>query len=73
MFKVVTELLLTFYLCTVDPNANKEDVLLLYDSKKAFPTSNEQIAHDAEYNDGDIPIIDATTATGKKKGVNMYA
>jgi len=47
----------------MDPKADKEDVLLLYDSKKAFPSSDEQVAHNAEYNEGDIPIIDATTAT----------
>ena len=53
----------------MDPGADREDVLMIYDSKSALP-SNKQIAYAAEYG-GDIPHTDANTATENCDSMNV--
>ena len=45
----------------MDPGAEKEDILILYDSTRAMP-NNKDVAKQAE-NDGEIPHISAADAT----------
>jgi len=50
-------------------NAEKEEVLVLYDTKRALP-SDEQIRHAAEYG-GDIPKADAESSTANCDTMNV--
>ena len=53
----------------MDPGADREDVLMIYDSKSALP-SNKEIAYAAQYG-GDIPHTDANTATENCDTMNV--
>ena len=48
-----------------------EDALVLYQKKQALPSSDEFLAHSAEYNDGIIPISDSKTATENCDTMNV--
>ena len=49
-----------------------EDALVLYQKKQALPSSDEFLAHSAEYNDGmGIPLSDSKTATENCDTMNV--
>ena len=49
-----------------------EDALVLYQKKQALPSSDEFLAHSAEYNDGmGIPLTDSETATENCDTMNI--
>eukprot|EP00584_Thalassiosira_punctigera_P018171 CAMPEP_0172575534 /NCGR_PEP_ID=MMETSP1067-20121228/137261_1 /TAXON_ID=265564 ORGANISM="Thalassiosira punctigera, Strain Tpunct2005C2" /NCGR_SAMPLE_ID=MMETSP1067 /ASSEMBLY_ACC=CAM_ASM_000444 /LENGTH=572 /DNA_ID=CAMNT_0013368185 /DNA_START=288 /DNA_END=2006 /DNA_ORIENTATION=+ len=50
----------------------EEDAIVLYQSKKALPSTDESLAHSAEYDDGDgIPLTDPRTATENCDAMNV--
>mmetsp|Transcript_45068 Transcript_45068/g.94502 ORF Transcript_45068/g.94502 Transcript_45068/m.94502 type:complete len:636 (-) Transcript_45068:263-2170(-) len=53
----------------MNPGAEREDVLMLYDSRTALP-SDTRLAHEAEYG-GKIPHTDAVTATSNCDRMNV--
>ena len=53
----------------MDTNADKQDILMLYDSKRSLP-SDGRIAHSAEYG-GDIAQLDAENATSNCDTMNV--
>ena len=54
----------------MNPNANKQDILMLYDSERSMPSNDKQIAHAAEYG-GEIPKLDAKSATSNCDMMNV--
>jgi len=50
----------------------EEDAIIIYHNKKSLPTSDEALAHSAQYNDGKgIPITDPQTATENCDAMNV--
>mmetsp|Transcript_23332 Transcript_23332/g.42997 ORF Transcript_23332/g.42997 Transcript_23332/m.42997 type:complete len:637 (+) Transcript_23332:166-2076(+) len=50
----------------------EEDAIIIYQSKKALPSTDKSLAHSAEYNDGKgIPLMDPKTATENCDGMNV--
>ena len=48
-----------------------EDALVLYQKKQALPSSDEFLAHSAEYNDGIFPLTNSETATENCDTMNV--
>lgn len=49
-----------------------EDAIIIYNDKRALPTSDKTLAHAVEYNDGNgIPMLDTQTATENCDGMNV--
>ena len=53
----------------IDADGENQEVLLLYDSKKALP-SDKNIAHAAQFNE-DIPLLSAADATANCDAMNV--
>mmetsp|Transcript_333 Transcript_333/g.762 ORF Transcript_333/g.762 Transcript_333/m.762 type:complete len:651 (-) Transcript_333:506-2458(-) len=52
--------------------AGKEDAIIIYQTSKALPSTNERLAHSAEYDDGKgIPLTDPKTATENCDAMNV--
>lgn len=54
----------------VGAGSGDEDAIIIYNDKKAMP-SDKTLAHAAQYNTGEIPLMDPQTATANCDGMNV--